>query len=80
MKKMGIVHWALVGLALYEAAAGIMELTGTTFAVGGTQLPTAGTAVASFYDPANTSQYMGGIDLAAAALLFVFPLHKQLRG
>jgi|HubBroStandDraft_5_1064220.scaffolds.fasta_scaffold03282_16 hypothetical protein len=78
--KLGIVHWLLVAAAFYEAGVGVAELTGNSAQISGTQLPSAGTLIGSVYDPVDTLQFMGGIDLAVAALLFVFPLHKQLRG
>jgi hypothetical protein len=81
MGKLKLWHWALVAVSLYEIVGGVMEIAGNNafqFA-GGTGLPTVGTLAGSVYDPVNTSQYMGAIDIATGLGIFFIPLHGALK-
>lgn len=69
---MKLWHWALVGLALYEAGFGVYELMGNS-----APFPTLGSLVSSAMS-GSTSTTTGAIDLVAGAVIFIVPLHRHL--
>lgn len=73
MKSMHFGHWLLVGLALYEAAQGVYELSQGTTISG---LPSVGNLIGG---STGGTSYAGYVDLGVAALLFIVPLHHQLK-
>lgn len=73
-------HWILVALAVYEGAVGLSELLSTSGSnplSGLAGLPSVG-SVFQQSSTGATNTTAGAVDLAVAAGLFVFPLHKKI--
>jgi hypothetical protein len=79
---MKLWHWALVGLALYEAAVGVSEILSVSSPSANplaslSSLPSVGSLIQSTAQTTNT--VAGVTDLATAAAIFIIPLHHHLK-